>query len=236
MPPAIIGGVIAGAGAIGAAALGSSAQKKATKQATDAQAAATAQNNALQREVYASNQANLAPYRDQGVLASATRNALLGLGGDAQAAGKAYQTFLDSGVYAHQFGEGMRALNSGFAGRGVLNSGAAAKAAIAYGQDRAKGALAGYLGYLGEQQGTGLSAAGALAGVSTGYAGSVAANNAALADVRGNAALANGQAQTSLYGTAAGALGQIGGSWLTSYAGGFGARNPYGIAGSDGIY
>lgn len=83
MPAAVVGGVIAGAGAIGAAAIGSKAQKKAANQAAQAQTDATAQNNALQKEIYGKNAQTLAPYINSGYGATSAINALLGLGGPA---------------------------------------------------------------------------------------------------------------------------------------------------------
>ena len=59
MPPAIIGGVIAGAGALGAAAIGSKAAKKASK----AQVQAADQSAQVQRDIYAQNSQTLAPWR-----------------------------------------------------------------------------------------------------------------------------------------------------------------------------
>lgn len=281
MPAAVIGGIIAGAGAIGAAAIGASAQKKASQQATQAAQDATTQNNALQREIYASNRDTLSPFYQSGYGATSMINALLGIpqqqapqqgfspannnapqggysmadalagrpyagqppnyydtqgfgGGQGGAPGgaqppqgtvaaapldynQAFQRFRDSTGYQFRLGEGMRALESGWAGAGLMDSGAAKKAAIKFGQDYGSGEFGNFMGYLGNQQGMGLSAAGALAGVSTNFANSTSNNNNALASVLANSALARGQANAGLWGTAAGALGQIGGGLISSY-------------------
>ena len=75
MPPAIIGGVIAGVGAVGAAAISSGASKSAANKASQDNAA----NNALQKEIYRENSANLDPFMRRGNAAGDTINALLGL-------------------------------------------------------------------------------------------------------------------------------------------------------------
>lgn len=86
MPAAVIGGVIAGVGAIGAAAISSSATKKASKTAAAAQEKATdsqlqiAQGQQdLYREVYAQNKETLNPYVQSGYGAQAVVEQLLGL-------------------------------------------------------------------------------------------------------------------------------------------------------------
>jgi len=148
----------------------------------------------------------------------------------------AFQNYLNSTGYQFRLGEGSKALNTNWAARGLLNSGAAAKAALKYGQDYASNEFGNYMGYLSGQQNVGLQAGGALAGVGSNYANSVSNNNNANASVAANSALAQGQANANLWGTAAGAVGQIGGALISSYgapAGGI-PRNTYGIVGGDG--
>jgi len=86
MPAAVIGGVIAGVGAIGASAISSSAQKKAAKTAAAAQQQAVdhsleiAKNQeALFREIYGKNTANFQPYLNSGYGAQARAMDLLGI-------------------------------------------------------------------------------------------------------------------------------------------------------------
>ncbi len=74
------GAAIAGVATIGGAYLSSSAQEKAAGQATDSADRTAAMNNALEREVYAQNQAYLSPYAARGNDAGNAINALLGLG------------------------------------------------------------------------------------------------------------------------------------------------------------
>lgn len=313
MPAAIIGGAIAGVGAIGAAAIGSSASKKASQTAAQAAQDATTQNNTLARDIYGQNKEILSPFLNRGNAAGGAINALLGLGGPAmmqvapandsayypsndqgggfsyvggapeygagpggmatwkqiqnggweanpviserpyptaqsnsllqlapsQSPTDAYRTAFDnyrnSTGYDFRVREGEKGLNSGYAAKGLLNSGAAQKSMERYRQDYASGEFGNYLTQLGNQQNVGLSAGNALAGVGTGYSNAVASQNNAQAGVLANAALANGQASGNLYGTAANALGQIGGTLISSYRPSA-PTNAYGISGAGNIY
>ncbi len=311
---AIIGGVIAGAGAIGSAVIGSNAQRSASRDATQAAQDSTAQNAALFREARAENMALLSPFVGRGNAAGAQINALLGLGGttgnnaatlpapandvamgtvnalapygggvpsyqqftrggnppgaypallqrDAegnfgrdvmgighdvvmpglvtgygsgtfdtngnpvtvgtqgqpapqsaqQAANDAFNIFKNSTGYQFRVNEGMNALNSGYAGSGLLQSGAALKALDDYRQNMASNEFGNYMAYLGNQQGVGLSAGSAVAGVSQNYANNMASQNNALASTIANSALARGQSAAQLWGGVGGALGQVGG-------------------------
>lgn len=213
MPAVVIAGAVAAAGAVGAAAISSSAQKKASNQATQAAQRATDQNIALQQQVRAENRGILEPYVNVGNQATGALNSLI-YGNDNGASLAALQA---SPGYQFRLDEGNRALNTGWAAKGLLNSGAAQKAALRYGQDYASGEYNNRFNQLAQQQGVGLSAGNALAGVGTNFANSVANQNNSLASVQANAALANGQATANVYGTAANALGQIGGSFISSY-------------------
>ena len=104
----------------------------------------------------------------------------------------AFDIFRNSTGYQFRLNEGMNALNSGYAGAGVVQSGAAMKSALKYGQDYASNEFGNYLGYLGNQQGVGLSGASALAGVGQNYANSVMANNNSAGSAAANAALMKG--------------------------------------------
>lgn len=117
------------------------------------------------------------------------------------AATQAFDQFRNSTGYQFRLGEGMNALNSGYAGAGTIKSGAAMRAANEYGQNFASAEFGNYLNALGNQQGVGLSAAGAQAGVGTNYANSMAQINDQRATGVGNAALANAGKMNSLIGT-----------------------------------
>jgi hypothetical protein len=213
MPAVVVAGAIAAAGAVGAAAISSSAQKKASQQATQAAQHATDQNIALQQQVREENKGILSPYVQTGNQATGALNSLL-YGNDNGASLSALQA---SPGYQFRMDQGSRALNTGWAARGMLNSGAAQKAALKYGQDYASNEYGNRFNQLAQQQGVGLSAGNALAGVGTNFANSASNQNNSLATVQANAALASGQSTANVYGTAANALGQIGGSFISSY-------------------
>lgn len=117
-----------------------------------------------------------------------------------EAARAAFDQFRNSTGYQFRLGQGMDAVNSGYAGAGTLKSGAAMKAINDYGQNMASGEFANYMGMLGNQQGVGFNAASAQAGVSQNMGNSLAniamqkgenAANAALSKTNG---FANGLA------------------------------------------
>ena len=222
---AILGSAVIGAGT---SAMSASKSNKAIQSATDQQAQVARESNALQGRIYDENVARSQPFVQQGLTAGQNLNALLGLGGDGQAASNAFQTFKNSGPYGFNFNEGMRALNSGYAAKGMLQSGAAQKAAIKYGGDMASNTLGQYMGLLANQQGVGLSASNALSGVGTNYANAVSNNNANAASAIGNGALARAGTNNALMGGFANLAGNTAGQ-LSSY-GGFGGGSLGGFA------
>lgn len=145
----------------------------------------------------------------------------------AAAAGNAFDTFRNSTGYKFRLDEGMNALNSGYAGAGTLQSGAAMKAALKYGQDYASGEFGNYLGYLGNQQGVGMSAASATAGVGQGYANNITSLNQANANALGQSAVARANNMNGMitgigtaFGNTVGAIGQM--NKLPTTTGGYG--------------
>lgn len=96
----------------------------------------------------------------------AAPNALVAAMNPQQAQNSAFDNFRNSTGYQFRLGEGMNALNSGFAGAGSIKSGAAMKEAMKYGQNFASNEFANYFNMLNGQAGKGLSAASAQAGVS----------------------------------------------------------------------
>lgn len=128
-----------------------------------------------------------------------------------QAAQNAFDTFRNSTGYQFRVNEGMDALNSGFAGSGLLQSGAALRGLDDYRQGMASGELGNYMALLGQQQAVGAGAASASAGVGqnfAGNAGNLIMNNAGN---QANAAIARAQ-NNPLANT----LGMVGGG-LFSY-------------------
>lgn len=135
-----------------------------------------------------------------------------------QAQAAAFDNFRNSTGYQFRLGEGVDAINSGYAAGGTLQSGAALKALTRYGQDYASNEFGNYVGLLGQQQAVGAGAASALAGVGQSYANNVTSLNAANANAIAQGAVAranNSNATIGGIGSAiGGALGYFGG---TSY-------------------
>jgi len=151
---------------------------------------------------YGRNEGRQLPSQQAATPAAANENAT-------KAAQNAFDIFKNSTGYQSRLAEGYDALNSGLASAQVLQSGAAQKEAVRYGQNFASNEFGNYLGALGNQQGVGLSGASALAGVGQNYANTMAANNNQAASAVGNAALIKGQNNPF-----ANALGVLGGGFL----------------------
>lgn len=218
MPAAIIGGALAAGGAVAGAAISSSAAGNAADKAAQASAA----NNALQRQIYQQNTANLQPWMTRGNAAGAQQSALLGLGGDANAAKNAFNKFTGSDGYQFRLGQGLTAVNNNYATMGALNSGAALKALNDYAQGQASNEFGRYMGYLDNLDQRGMAAGSAIAGVGQNYANAVSSNNNNAAGAAGNAAIASGNAWSNALGSVGGGLAQTFGS---SYGGGgYGSR------------
>lgn len=115
----------------------------------------------------------------------------------------AFANYIANSDYGFQQATGNNQVNSGFAGQGTVQSGAAMKALERFRQNLQSGYRNEWAGGVANQQGVGLSAAGALAGVSTNYANTISANNQSAADARSNAALS----QQSAFGNALGTFG-----------------------------
>lgn len=124
----------------------------------------------------------------------------------------AFDNYRKSTGYQFRLGEGTRALDNSYASRGVGQSGAAAKAALNYGQNIASGEFGNYLNALMAQQGVGLSAAGAQAGVSTNFVNQTTANNNNQASALANAAIAKGNATGNMWSGIANGIGGLFGS------------------------
>lgn len=95
-------------------------------------------------------------------------------GNSADAARAAFEQFRNSTGYQFRLGQGMDALNSGYAGARTVKSGAAMKGVADYGQNMASQEFGNYLAMLGNQQSLGASAASAQAGVSQNMGNSLA--------------------------------------------------------------
>lgn len=110
-----------------------------------------------------------------------------------QAANDAFNTFRNSTGYQFNFNEGMRGVNASTFGGGFGQSGAALKALQDRGASIADNTFMGYANLLGNQQGVGLGAGSALAGVGQNYVNTISANNNSAGAAAANAALIKGQ-------------------------------------------
>lgn len=127
---------------------------------------------------------------------------LLGQGPNSAANQAAFNNYLGSTGYQFQLGQGTQAINSNAASRGLLDSGANAKALTGYGQNLASTTFNNYLGQLGglnAAQGA-TAASGQAANTAIGAAGSAGGGAAA------NALIAGGQAQGNAIAGAGGSL------------------------------
>lgn len=126
----------------------------------------------------------------------------------------AFDTFRNSDGYKFRFDQGVTAEQQGMGALGAFDSGATRKALTEYGQNFASNELGTWMDRLSQQQGFGLSAASALAGVSQNMAGATMNANNANATAAGNAALVRGAANQNMYGQIAGALGGLASSFF----------------------
>ncbi len=251
MPPVLIGGAIAAAGAIGGSLLGAKAQKKAANQASDVAMRTATMNNALTKEIYGENKATLAPFVQSGASATGRINSLLDQGPTgltplssqylASMNPGSFDDYRESTGFDFRMNQGLDALSHGAAARGAYQSGAADKALMRYGQDFGSNEYQNwrrnvgeygqyadqfgaqeraytndrndnYFGLLANQQGVGLGAASAQAGVGQNYVNNITANNNSAGTVAANAALAKGAANSSMYAGFGNALGNFAGS------------------------
>jgi hypothetical protein len=124
----------------------------------------------------------------------------------------AFDRFRQGTNYQWRYDQGLKSTEGTYATKGALDSGAAEKAKITFGQNLASGELSNYMNLLASQQASGLSAAGAVMGVNTSYAGNVTAQNTNAANVGANAALQAGQANANMWGSVGSTAGQLGGA------------------------
>jgi len=126
----------------GASLLGGYMSSQGQKQAAETQAGAADRSAALQKQMFDQQMAGQEPFRQAGLTGQNRLMELLGLGGNAGAAGYgkygrdfAMSDYQADPGYAFRLGEGQQALERSAAARGGLISGGALKAATRYGQD-----------------------------------------------------------------------------------------------------
>lgn len=187
MPAALIGGAIAAVGGIGSAII----SNKGASKAADATTQAANQATGFQTDMYNRNALALQPWQQSGLAANRQIDAMLGIGGAQQMVSQApagefgmggqglqgpqntmganpwdgFKSYLAGSDYAFQFDRGANALNSGYAGSGMVKSGAAMKGLEQFRQGLQSGYRGEYMGALGNQQALGFNAASAQAGV-----------------------------------------------------------------------
>lgn len=183
-------------------AYGAQQQADAARRAAEMQGQAGNLSLAEMRRQFDISQNQLAPWLRAGTRALQEQQALMGLGGDTQAAMAALQR---SPGYQARLQQGSRALEGSTAARGGMGSGKAMTAAQGWGQDYASQEYGNRLNQLAGLSGTGQSTAGSLAGMGQNYA-------RGMGDIWQNMANAQG---------AAGIAGQN--AWQSGILGGLGA-------------
>jgi hypothetical protein len=124
-------------------------------------------------------------------------------------AGNAFDAYRNSTGYQFRQNEGMRAVTANKALSGLLNSGSAVKSAMRFGDGIAAQEFDNYYNRLAGQQGVGLSAASAQAGVANNYSSQVQGNNSINATNAGNAAIARGNAVSNAVNGVTSSLGYV---------------------------
>lgn len=124
-----------------------------------------------------------------------------------------FDQFRNSTNYQWRLAQGEKGVGLGMSALGAFDSGATRKATLEYGQNFASNELGTYMDRLAQQQGFGLTAASALAGVGQNMVSNVTANNNAAASATGNAALVTGQNNANMYGQIGSALGGLASSF-----------------------
>ncbi len=125
---AVVGGVMSNKA--------SKTQAQAASQASDTQYLTQQEANALQKEMYDQNRADMEPWRNAGVTALSQLSTGLKAGGEFNRNFSASDFQADPG-YAFRQSEGQKAIDNSAAARGSSLSGATLKALSRYGQDTA---------------------------------------------------------------------------------------------------
>ncbi len=200
---------------VGAAGIGAVASTSAASTAANAATNAANQNNALESQIYQSNSANEQPYIQSGDAANTALQGFLGIGGNPQASQAALNDYLNSTGYQFNLNQGLDAVQTSAAAKGLLGSGATLEGIDNYATGLADSYGQQYEGDLQNVVNTGAGAANALAGQGENYANAVSTNNNSAASATGNAALASSGSVNSLIGNAltAYAYGQGGSSF-----------------------
>jgi hypothetical protein len=229
--PLVAGALIGGASSLIGGITGGKGAKTAAKIAAQSAAADRAQA----QQIYQTNMGLAQPTLDRGNAAGAQINALLGLGGDAAGAQDALATFRNASGYQDTLNSGLNAVNTGYAARGALESGAAQKALAKYGANLASGTFGQYVNALQGQQQAGAGALGAATGAGNVFAAQNMQANNNQSTAAANAALYSAQSQQNALAGIAGSAGNYFGQLdyqkrASSYAAPTQNALPYGIS------
>jgi hypothetical protein len=154
----------------------------------------------------------LQPWYASGQQALNQQNALLGLGGDQNAANQAFDNFRNSTGYQFRFNQGQNALQNSAAAKGSLFSGAAGKALQDYGQNLASAEFGNYFGNLNALSQNGFNAAGNKAGLRQNYGNALAGIYNNQANLNTDAILGIAQTKNSRDAANSGGVGNLLGS------------------------
>lgn len=175
----------------GASVVGAVAQSSAASKAANAQTAAANQANATQQKMYDQTRADLAPYNQGGQQAYGTLNQLLGVGGNSST----MQSTLE-GLPGYQFtrDQGLKATQSGYAARGLANSGGALKGAAQYSTGLANAQYGNYVNQLQNSTNLGEAAAAQTSQAGTATGQGIASNTIGAGNAQAAASNATGNA------------------------------------------
>lgn len=218
--PGAAAAAIGGTAIIGGALIGSGAAKSASK--TQAKAADQATN--LQRDIYNTNRADLAPWRETGSSALKMLADSIGLNGP-EGTARGTDAFRTSPGYDFAFEQGKRGVAGTLAAKSMSRSGAATKALTRYGQGTADQEYGTWINRLGQLAGFGQTAntqtGNAANAFATGASNTI--ENAAAARASGYVGSANAiSGGVSSLAKLAGGFGGGGGSDAFSYGSGTG--------------
>lgn len=205
---------LAAVSSIGGALINADAQNNAI----DAQTNAANQANATQRYIFDTQNENLKPYREAGYNALSRINDLL----------KDPNSITSEPGYQFGLQQGQQAIDRSAASRGSLYSGATLKALQRYGQDYGSTKLNESYNRLSNLAGLGQVANQTGAGIGMNYANQVSGNQTSLGNAQGANALAGG----NLWANTVNQLGALG---SRSFPGG-GGGSSWGTPGLDNFF
>jgi hypothetical protein len=216
--PLVIGAVGAGA-SVASGVMGSKAahgaadtQAEATRYAADKSAETEKQNLDFQKQVYGTQQEQLAPYMEQGKVALGQLGAGIQAGGEFSKPYDASTILKDDPGYQFRMDEGLKALERTASATGSLGSGGTLRRIERYGQEYASNEYGAAANRYQTNRNTRFGELTTVAGIgqngvnASGNAGNAAAQN--MAQISTNATNAQNELMTS--GAAAQAAGQIG--------------------------